>query len=261
MAVTKSKIKLIRSLEQKKFREQHALFIVEGDKTVREALDSSLIVETVLAKKAWLEQIPYSTLSKVSEIIEINDNELSQISFMKTPNQALAIVQTPKYALDITEITGGLSVYLDRVQDPGNLGAIIRLADWFGISHVICGNGCADPFGVKTVQSTMGAIIRVKTYKTDVSFFQQLENHLPDFSVYGTFLDGEHLYDAPLSDNAVIVMGNESKGISDDVAQYVKRRLFIPRYPSAGEATSESLNVATAAAIVCAEFRRKSISV
>ena len=253
--LTKAKIQLIRSLEQKKTRAQHGLFVVEGDKTVHEILVSPLAVEYLLAKSAYLEQLPVHLLAKATYVIEINDRELSQISFLKTPNQAMAVVQIPNYKLDLTELTEGLSLYLDEVQDPGNLGTIIRIADWFGIRHVLCGQGCADPFNPKTVQSTMGAIIRVMTYPADESFFQRLKTHRPDFPVYGAFLNGENLYNAPLSSKAVIVMGNESKGISNAVAQYVNRRLLIPSYPP-GEPTSESLNVATAAAIVCAEFRR-----
>jgi len=254
----KTKIKLIRSLEHKKYRSQYGLFVVEGDKTVREmlALASSLVVECVLAKSEWLEQIPGNLRAKTREIIIINDKELSQISFLKTPNQAIALVQIPQYQFDMMEICSALSLYLDGVQDPGNLGAIIRLADWFGIRHILCGQGCADPFNPKTVQSTMGAIIRVKTCQTDESFFQSLKIHRPDFPVYGTFLHGENLYNTPLSPKSVIVMGNESQGISDEVAQYVSRRLFIPPC-SRNVPTSESLNVATAAAIVCAEFRRR----
>jgi len=255
--LSKTKIKLIRSLENKKYRSQYGLFVVEGDKTVREMLSSSLVVECVLAKSLWLEQLPEGLLAKSGEVIEINDKELSQISFLKTPNQVMALVRIPQYQLPVVEITNALSLYLDEVQDPGNLGAIIRLADWFGIRHVLCGRGCADPYNPKTVQSTMGAIIRVKTYQADESFFQLLKTHHPDFPVYGTFLDGENIHNAPLSVKAMIVMGNESKGISKEVAQFVNRRLLIPPYPPAGEPTSESLNVATAAAIVCAEFRRR----
>ena len=252
--LSKTKIKLIRSLEQKKHRAHHGLFVVEGDKNVREILDSSLTVEYLLAKPSWLEQFP---AAKANHIIEINDKELSQISFLKTPNQALALVQIPQYTLYLTKIIDGLALYLDQVQDPGNLGTIIRLADWFGIRHVLYSEGCADPFSPKAVQSSMGAIIRVKTYPIDDTFFQQLRNRHPDFPVFGTFLNGDNLYHTPLSSKAVIVMGNESKGISDAAAQYVNRRLLIPPYPLESEATSESLNVATAAAIVCAEFRRR----
>ena len=256
--ITKSKIKLIRSLEHKKYRDLHCLFIAEGDKTVREMLASSLIVDSVMANAAWLEQIPGNLLAKVREVIETSDKELSQISFLKTPNQSMALVQIPQYQLNLNEITGELSLYLDGIQDPGNLGAIIRLSDWFGIRNVLCGNGCADPFSPKTVQATMGAIIRVKTYQSDESFFQKLKNYDPDFPVYGAFLDGDNIYNALLTSQAVIVMGNESKGISDITAQHISRRLLIPPYPP-DEPTSESLNVATAAAIVCAEFRRQKV--
>ena len=248
-----TKIRLIRSLEQKKYRIQHGLFVVEGDKTVREILDSPLTVAYLLAQSAWLEQLHDI---KANQIIEVNDKELSQISFQKTPNQAMALVLIPNYQLDLEKITNGLSLYLDGVQDPGNLGTIIRLADWFGIRHVLCGEGCADPYSPKTIQSTMGAVIRVKTYQINESFFQQLKTHHPGFPVYGTFLYGEHLYNAPLSSRAVIVLGNESKGISNKVSQYINKRLLIPSYPP-GEPTSESLNVAMAAAIVCSEFRRR----
>ena len=254
--LSKAKIRLIRSLEQKKYRDRHRLFVAEGEKTVHEMLLSSLTVECVLAKKTWLEQIPVNVLAKSKEISEINDKELSQISFLKTPNHVMALVRIPQYPFDMTELSGDLSLYLDHVQDPGNVGTIIRLADWFGIRHVLCSEGCADPFNPKTVQSTMGSVIRVKTHPIDETFFRELEKHQPDFPVYGTFLNGESIYSAPLSAKAVIVMGNESKGISKEVAQFVSRRLMIPSYPPAGEPTSESLNVATAAAIVCAEFRR-----
>ena len=254
--LSKNLVKLIRSLEQKKYRSQHGLFVVEGDKTVGEVLNSPMVTEYLLAKPIWLEQLSADIYGKIKNIIEVNDRELSQISFLKTSNQAMALVRIPEHTLSITELTGGLSLYLDQVQDPGNLGTIIRLADWFGIHHVLCGQGCADPYNPKTVQSTMGAVIRVKTFQTDLQLFRQLKAYDPDFPVYGTFLDGEILYGTPLSSRAVIVMGNESKGISDEAAQYVNRRLLIPSYPP-GEPTSESLNVATATAIVCAEFRRK----
>ena len=254
--IGKAKIQLIRSLEQKKYRTQHGLFVVEGDKNVREILGSQLIADYLFAKPTWLEQLPVHLSAKANNFFEINDNELSQISFQKTPNQAMALVRIPNYQLDVQEIVKGLTLYLDGVQDPGNLGAIIRLADWFGIRHVLCGTGCADPYSPKTVQSTMGAIIRVKTYQTDELFFRLLKNLRPDFPVYGTFLKGKSLYDTPLLPQAIIVMGNESKGISNKTAQHINKRLVIPSYPRC-EATSESLNVATAAAIVCAEFRRK----
>ena len=253
--LSKATIQFIRSLEQKKYRAQHDLFVLEGDKSVREVIDSALTVEYLLSKPAWLAQ---QSSIRANHIIEIDDGELSKISFQKTPNQAIALVRIPHYSLDMGELTGGLSLYLDRIQDPGNLGTILRVADWFGIRHVLCGAGCADPFSPKTVQATMGAMIRVQIHQTDAGFFGQLKTYQPDFPVFGAFLDGDNLYHTPLSNKAVIVMGNESKGISDAVAQHVQQRLLIPPYPS-GTPASESLNVATATAIICAEFRRLKI--
>ena len=253
--LSKSKIKLIRSLEQKKERYQQGLFVIEGDKTVRETLASALSVESVFAKSVWLGQIPNRLVKKAGEIFEINDKELSQISFLKTPNQALALVRIPHYSLNMEELSSSLFLYLDCVQDPGNVGTIIRLADWFGIRNLLLCEGNADPFNPKTIQSSMGSILRVKTHQVDETFFQQLKNHKPDFPVYGTFLNGENLYNTELSTPALIVMGNESKGISPNVEKHITRRLFIPPYPSTNQ-TSDSLNVAVAAAIVCAEFRR-----
>ena len=261
--LSKANLQLIRSLEHKKYRLRHGLFVVEGDKIVREILDSSLTVEWLFAKPAWLTRLPARLSARLparaTHVIEIDDKELSQISFQKTPHMSLALVRTPEHSLDITEVASGLSLYLNGVQDPGNLGTIIRLADWFGIRHVLYDEDCADPFSPKAVQSSMGALSRVKTFPTDASLFRQLKEYCPDFPVYGTFLTGENIYHAPLPSNAVIVMGNESKGISSELAQQVSQRLLIPSYSPTfpGTLTSESLNVATAAAIVCAEFRRR----
>ena len=259
--INKSKIKLIRSLEQKKFRDIHQLFVVEGDKTVREVINSALTVYCVLARKTWIEQASKQIISKVHNIIiEIDEKELSQISFLKTPNQALAIVRVPHHLIDFSKLTNEICLYLDNVQDPGNLGTIIRLADWFGIESVICSEGCADPLSPKSVQSSMGAITRVKTYKEPANFLQKLKEYEPDFPVYGTFLNGENIYNAQLATKAMIVMGNESKGISNNTANYVNRRLLIPKYlhnKNNSQQTAESLNVAAATAIVCSEFRRR----
>lgn len=254
-SLSSAKIKLIRSLEQKKYRRKYRLFAVEGDKIVRELLASELTVTCVLAKAEWIEGIPAGLMTKYPDIVEITGKELSQISFLKTPNQAMALVKLPDDILDISRLASGLSIYLDQIQDPGNLGTIIRIADWFGIRHVLCGEGCVDPYNPKTVQSTMGAFARVKIYQAASAFFGQLEKLYPGFPVYGTFLDGRSLYREPLETRAVIVMGNESNGIGADVARYVNRRVLIPPYPP-GEPASDSLNVAAAAAIVCAEFRR-----
>jgi TrmH family RNA methyltransferase len=252
---SKAKIKLIRSLEHRKYRDEYGLFVVEGDKTVREILASSLSVACLLADAEWMAQLPPSLTAKISETAVVTEQELSQISFLKTAHRAIALVRIPKYTPDMGVIASCLSLYLDGVQDPGNLGAIIRVADWFGIRHVLCGEGCADTFNPKTIQSTMGAVTRVKTYPADAGFLEQLHSAYPEYPIYGAFLDGENIYRLSLPTKALIVMGNESKGISPETAKYVEKRMFIPSYPI-GEATSESLNVATATAIVCSEFRR-----
>lgn len=254
--LSKSTVKLIRLLGQRKHRYHHQLFIVEGDKIVQEVLASSLETECLLAKDEWLDALPGGYTSGISEICRISDSELSQISSLKTPNNALAIVRMPVYGLDIPELSDTLSLYLDQVQDPGNLGTIIRIADWFGIGHVLCGEGCADPYNSKTIQSTMGAVTRVRTHQVTPDILGQVTSRYPGLPVYGTFLDGKNIYGEELSGKGIIVMGNESRGISRETAGFVGKRLLIPPYP-AGSSTSESLNVAIATSVVCAEFRRQ----
>ncbi|MDR1666965.1 MAG: RNA methyltransferase [Bacteroidales bacterium] len=254
--LSKAKIKLIRSLEHRKYRCEYRLFVAEGDKTVREMLASPLSVECLLARAEWIAALQDDLRSKAAETVIASEKELSQIGFLKTARQAMALVQMPEYTPDMAEIASCLSLYLDGIQDPGNLGAIIRVADWFGIRHVLCGEGCADTFGPKTVQATMGAIIRVKTYPTGADFLGKLHEAYPEYPIYGTSTDGENIYRTTLPSTAMIVMGNESKGISRETALFLHKRIAIPPCP-AGEATSESLNVATATAIVCSEFRRQ----
>ncbi|KAA6342762.1 23S rRNA (uridine(2479)-2'-O)-methyltransferase, partial [termite gut metagenome] len=179
--------------------------------------------------------------------------ELSRCSLLKAPQQVLAVFEQPQYQLNLTPVRKSLSLALDDVQDPGNLGTIIRIADWFGIEHVFCSSGTADVYSPKVVQATMGAIARVKVHYVTLP---ELVRSLGDIPVYGTFLDGENIYTQSLSANGVIVMGNEGNGISKDTESFINRRLFIPSYPPERE-TSESLNVAVATAIVCAEFRRR----
>ncbi|MDR0714140.1 MAG: RNA methyltransferase [Bacteroidales bacterium] len=254
--LSKAKIKLVRSLEYRKYRCEHRLFVAEGDKTVREMLLSPLSVACLLAREEWIDALPDILRSKADETWGVSEKELSQISFLKTAHQALALVRIPEYTPDTEEITSGLSLYLDGVQDPGNLGTIIRIADWFGIRHVFCGEGCADTFAPKTVQSTMGAIIRVKTYPANTALLGRLHDAYPEYPVYGTFPEGDNIYLSKLPSKAMIVAGNESRGISRETATFADKRISIPSWPE-GEATSESLNVATATAIVCSEFRRQ----
>ena len=196
-----------------------------------------------------------NTIQIVAEIIEVTDEELKKASFLKTPQQVLGIFKIPPFLTENIDWNNSLSLMLDGIQDPGNLGTIIRLADWYGIEHILCSLDTADVYNPKVVQATMGALARVQLHYIDLP--EWLSAHL-EIPVYGTFLDGGNMYEQKLSPNGVIVMGNEGNGIRPDVAKYINRRLFIPTFP-ADRKSSESLNVAIATAIVCAEFRRRNV--
>ena len=187
------------------------------------------------------------------EIDQSIDLIYKRASLLKTPQQVLAVFRQPDEKTDISVISHSLCLALDDVQDPGNLGTIVRLADWFGIEHIFCSPNTVDIYNPKTVQATMGGIARVRLHYTPLPEFIR---SLKDIPVYGTFLDGENMYGQPLSKNGLIVMGNEGNGIGKEVEALINRKLYIPNYPASRE-TSESLNVAIATAVVCAEFRRQ----
>lgn len=227
--MTKAEIQLVRSLADKRARTETGLFVAEGHKLVAELRASGLRVRKVYEGR-----------------------EAERVSLLKTPSDMLALIEIPSYALPADAAARGLVLALDEVQNPGNLGTIIRLADWFGISDIVCSPGTADCYNPKVVQATMGAIARVRVHYTDLG--EWLAG--VDTPVYGTFLDGENIHTATLSQHGVIVMGNEGQGITPAVERRISRRLFIPPYP-ANHAGSESLNVAVATGIVCSEFRRR----
>lgn len=247
--LSKNKIKYIRSLEQKKYRKEEKAFLAEGHKLVGD-LSGHFECRLLAATSTWLESHPDI---KADEIVEVSEEELKKASLLKTPQDVLAVFRIPETDPGTRDIAGSLCLALDDVQDPGNLGTILRTADWFGIRHVFCSIGTADAYNPKTVQATMGALARVRIHYCDL---KDLIGTLPDMPVYGTFLDGKNIYGQKLTPHGLIVMGNEGKGISQEMEKLVNRRLLIPNYPQ-GEETSESLNVATATAIVCAEFRRR----
>ena len=247
-SISNNEIKRVKSLSQKKFRDELGLFIVEGEKMVQEALASGLKVEKVY----------YSD--------EIGNEAMSRISALSSPSPALAVLSKPSdiYIDDVSELEpllskGGLYLALDTIRDPGNLGTMLRIAEWFGIDAVFAAKDTVDVFNPKVVQATMGAIFRVKMHYVD----------LPELSekviskggrIFGTFLDGENMYEKELDNGkdapSVIVIGNESNGISDRMAELVTDRLYIPPYP-ADQPGSESLNAAVATAVTVAEFRRR----
>lgn len=247
--LSKNKIKYIHSLELKKNRKEEKVFVAEGHKLVGDLLghfDCKLLIAT----PNWLKDNPKI---KADEIIEVNNEELSKASFLKTPQEVLAVFAQPDYPTDISVIRNSLCLALDDVQDPGNLGTIIRLADWFGIEHIFCSMNTVDVYNPKTVQATMGGIARVKLHYCSLT---ELIGQLNDTPVYGTFLNGNNIYKEQLSQNGLIIMGNEGNGVSQEVEGLINKRLYVPNYPQERE-TSESLNVAIATAVVCAEFRRQ----
>ncbi len=237
--LSKSQIKLITSLKQKKYRQQHGFFVVEGVKTIKELLQSNLVLHKLYAKESF-------NIDAKDEVI-ISDSDLKRISFLTTPNQALAVFKIP----DPKPINNsGLIVALDAIRDPGNLGTIIRLCDWFGVKELICSKETVDCFNPKVIQATMGSITRVNVSYIDlVPFIEDSET-----TVFGAFMEGEKVYNKKLPKNGILVMGNEANGVSKEVEAVITEKISIPRFGNI-QAT-ESLNVATAAAILLSEFRR-----
>ena len=254
--ISKNQIKFIKGLELKKFRKSSQSFVAEGPKLILDILPY-FQCKILIAKTEWLRNHTKETslYCKSTEIIEVNEEELLRVSFLKSPQEVLGVFTIPHHEMDLHSCARQrLCLALDDVQDPGNLGTIIRIADWFGIEDIFCSPGTADVYNPKTVQATMGAMARVCVHY--LSLTDLLRAADTDTPVYGTFLDGNDMYGTELSSNGLIVMGNEGKGISRDIASLINRKLYIPNYPLERN-TSESLNVAVATAIVCAEFRRR----
>lgn len=241
----------------KKFRKADGVFVAEGHKLVGDLLDV-FECRYLAATRVWLEQheeVMNGDQMSHAEVDEVTEEELKRLSFQDAPQHVLAVFRQPQWSVNISEVVGkGLCLALDDVQNPGNLGTIVRVADWFGIEHIFCSQGCADIYNPKTVQATMGAMARVQVHYVDLA--ETLKGLKENVPVYGTFLDGDNMYEKDLSQYGVIVMGNEGKGVSEAVEACVSERLYIPNYPE-GRDTSESLNVAISTAIVCAEFRRR----
>ena len=240
--ITRAEILDIKSLATKQGREELGAFIAEGEKLVGEIRNSSLRIRRILQTRPIFAD---------GELI--SEKEMERISQLKSANSVLAVVELPKHKLSLANPTKNLVLCLDRIQNPGNLGTIIRLADWFGISDIVCSEDTADCFNPKVVQATMGAILRVRVHYTNLAAWLSSQSGA---CIYGTFLEGENIYNAQLEKSGVIVMGNEGQGISDEVAEQVTHKLLIPPYP-ADRCGSESLNVAVATAVICSEFRRR----
>jgi TrmH family RNA methyltransferase len=249
--LSKNKIKFIQSLDRKKQRNETGFFLAEGNKLVGDILPF-FECELLLAKSSWM--ATQGDL-KVKELLVAEEGDIEKASLLKNPQDVIAVFVQPSICLNKEWIENELSLLLDGIQDPGNLGTIIRLADWFGIKNIICSPDSADVYNPKTVQASMGGIARVNVFYESLPELLSGWKHLP---VYGTFLDGKNIYRENLSSTGLIIMGNEGKGIRNELEKFVTNRLYIPNFPPTTEST-ESLNVAVATAITCAEFRRQQV--
>ncbi len=240
--VSKNEMKLVRQLEMKKYRQKTGMFVAEGPKVVGDLLKCGFQPRLFFATSEYGGSLPTNART-------VGADELQRLSFLQHPQQVLAVFQLP--VQELVPAPCGLCLALDGVQDPGNLGTIIRIADWFGIKVIYCSRDTVDAWNPKVVQATMGSIARVTICYVELSDLLRST----DLPVYGTLLNGENLYSQELTADGIIVMGNEGNGISTEIRPLVGRRLFIPSYHPAD--TAESLNVAIATAITCAEFRRR----
>ncbi|MEM9990604.1 MAG: RNA methyltransferase [Bacteroidota bacterium] len=251
MPISKNKAKYIRSLRQKKFRQKYNKFVAEGAKLALEILqDTSLEIELVLATETWVEKYAPLLKRRAKEVIRVKPVELKPLSVLQTPNQVLLVASIPNYALKQQVVQTDWSLYLDTVQDPGNLGTILRIADWFGIQHIFCSPDTADVFNPKVIQSTMGAFLRTNVLRTSLL---ALKEQFPELPFVGAMLGANSIYTSPLPRSGILVMGNESKGIGKEQQELLTEKISIPAHTASG---MESLNVGVATGIICAEIRR-----
>jgi len=241
MSISKSQLKIITSLSQKKYRQKHQLFIAEGLKVVNELLNSSFKVDTLFATD------DFQTDISLDKVIRISDKDLQKISNLKAPNKVLGLFVIPD---EKPLQKNGLTIVLDTINDPGNLGTIIRLCDWFGVSQLLCSVETVDCYNQKVVQASMGSLTRISIKYIDIEIYLK-ETNLPTFIAD---MDGENVYKSALPKEAILIMGNEANGVSDKIKTLIKNKISIPRFGENQE--TESLNVATATAILLSEFKR-----
>lgn len=251
MPLSKNTEKYIRSLSQKKFRQQHHRFVGEGEKVVREILvNVPTKVEILLATQAWWTKNERTYDLENVRVEVVTEKELKKVSQLKTPNQVLAVVEKIAYQIDQPQLANNWSIYLDRIQDPGNMGTIIRIADWFGIAHLFCSPDSADIYNPKVVQSTMGAFLRVPIIAIAL---EELTQMTPDLPTYAAVLGANSIYQQDFPKAGILVMGNESQGIAPTQLAKIDHQISIPSY---GNSEMESLNVGVATAVICGEIRR-----
>jgi TrmH family RNA methyltransferase len=241
MSISKNQLKLITSLSQKKYRQKHHLFIAEGVKVLNELLNSTFEIETLFCTD------DFEVAISEKKIVRISETELKKVSTLKSPNKALGLFKIPKEkALQ----NSGLTIALDAINDPGNLGTIIRLCDWFGITQLVCSKDTVDCYNQKVVQASMGSLTRVSIHYTD------LENYITksNLDTFIADMDGKNVYKTKLPKEGILIMGNEANGVSEEIKTLLEYKISIPRFGETQE--TESLNVATATAILLSEFKR-----
>lgn len=238
--VSKNQIKLINSLQQKKYRKLHNLFIAEGKKVIQELIDANFSLEHLFVTQTDL-------FDKKHAATHISDSELKKISALTSANDCLAVFKIKEYSSDTNS---GLELALDNIKDPGNMGTIIRLCDWFGISKIVCTEETVDMYNPKVVQATMGSLARVQVVYTNLAAYLKTT----DLEIFGTFMEGENIYKKQLPTSGILVMGNEANGISTEIENLITQKIAIPRFGNLQQ--TESLNVATATAIFLSEFKR-----
>ncbi|MDL2282895.1 RNA methyltransferase [Odoribacter sp. OttesenSCG-928-G04] len=244
--------KLVQNLEKKKFRDKYNLFKIEGNKLVQELLISDLKIEHIIGYAEWFDAHPKEIQGYNYSIVD--EKEMKSISNFNSLPEVIALAYIPEHKPDMKEVENSLSLVLNGIQDPGNLGTIMRVADWFGIRNVFCDNDCASFHNPKCVQASMGAAFRVKVFYTDL--IELLNNRpSPDFLHYGTFLDGKNIYQTALNKKGFIIMGNEGNGISGEIEKLIDQKLTIPSFAQ-NEFSTESLNVGVATGIILSEFKR-----
>jgi len=259
--ISKSDIKLIRSLAIKKYRAKLGLFVAEGEKIISDMLRDEFNchryrVRSIFSTTDW--EPPVQMKQTLPQIKQVSDKELKQCSLLNTPNKVLAIVEIPSTSFNINETGPGITLVLDAIRDPGNLGTIIRLAHWFGVNNIICSEDSVDLYNPKTIQSTMGSFMAVKVWHLNLVEFLGSVKDQNSCTIYGSYLEGENIYTTKPDSDAIIVLGNESTGINKLLEKSVDKKISIPSFSTTGQ--PDSLNVATATAILLSEFCRNSDS-
>ena len=245
--LTRNTLKYLQSLKQKKFRQMYNNFVVEGEKMATEIIQhQGLTLEGIFALAPWI-QANRTILRNMDTIVqEISPKDLARISSLKTPNQVLVVCKVPTSELDLTTINSSLTLFLDNLQNPGNMGSILRIADWFGLPYVFCSKNTVEAFNPKVIQASMGAFLRVKIISIE---FSELMEKLPELPTFAAVLQGEDVFKADLPKNGLLVIGNEGAGVSADITAAATHLIRIPKGKQGG---AESLNAAVATGILCA---------